>query len=120
MPRPVGLPKTGGRKRGTPNKASATREADIKASGLTPLDYMLQVMRDEEAPTELRLDAAARAAPYVHPRLSSVAVENKDGQPFAISVEQQRREAEERAREAVALIDETFGLVMAGGTTAQS
>jgi hypothetical protein len=120
MPRPVGLPKTGGRKRGTPNKASAAREAAVQASGLTPLKYMLRVMRDEKATTELRLDAAARAAPYVHPRLSSVAVENKDGQPFAISVEQQQREAEERARQAVALIDETFGLVMAGGTTAQS
>ena len=120
MPRPVGLPKTGGRRRGTPNKASAAREAEIRASGPTPLDYMLQVMRDEEAPTELRLDAAARAAPYVHPRLSSVAVENKDGQPFAISVEQQRREAEERARQALEIIDETFGLTMAGGTTAQS
>jgi hypothetical protein len=120
MPRPIGLPKTGGRKRGTPNKATAAREAEIRSSGLTPLDYMLQVMRDEEAPTELRLDAAARAAPYVHPRLASVAVENKDGQPFALSIEQQRREAEERAREAVALIDETFGLVAHAGTTAQS
>jgi hypothetical protein len=117
MPRPLGLPKTGGRKRGTPNKASAAREAAINVSGLTPLDYLLQVMRDEQVPTELRLDAATRAAPYVHPRLSSVAVENKDGQPFAISVEQQRREAEERAREAIALIDETFGLA-AGGCTA--
>jgi hypothetical protein len=119
MPRPVGLPKTGGRKCGTPNKATAAREAEIRASGLTPLDYMLQVMRDEGSPTELRLDAAARAAPYVHPRLSSVAVENKDGQPFAISVEEQQREAEERARAAVALMDETFGLVAHRGTTAQ-
>jgi hypothetical protein len=120
MPRPAGLPKTGGRKKGTSNKATVAREAAVKASGLTPLDYMLGVMRDEEAPTELRLDAAARSAPYVHPRLSSVAVENKDGQPFAISVEQQQREAEERARQAAALIDETFGLAVAGGTTVHS
>ena len=120
MPRPTGLSKTGGRKKGTPNKASAAREVEIRASGMTPLEYMLQVMRDVAAPTELRLDAAARAAPYVHPRLSSVAVENKDGQPFAISVEQQQREAEERARQAVALVDETFGLAAVGGTTAQS
>ena len=100
MSRPAGLPKTGGRKRGTPNKASAAREAAVGASGLTPLDYMLRVIRDEQAPTELRLDAAARAAPYVHPRLSSVAVENKDGQPFAISVEPNSdgRLKKERAR----------------------
>jgi len=120
MPRPAGLPKTGGRKRGTPNKASAAREVEIRASGLTPLEYMLQVMRDEEAPTELRLDAAVRAAPFVHARLSSVAVENKDGQAFAISVEQRQRETQERERRALALIEETFGLAARGGTTAQS
>jgi len=33
MPRPAGISKTGGRKEGTPNKATATREAEIKASG---------------------------------------------------------------------------------------
>src|SRR5436190_14268321 len=47
MPRPAGIPKTGGRKEGTPNKATATREAEIRASGVTPLDFMLGVMRDD-------------------------------------------------------------------------
>ena len=37
--------KTGGRKKGTPNKITAAREANIAASGLTPLDFMLGVMR---------------------------------------------------------------------------
>lgn len=61
-----------GRKAGTINKASArTREA-IAASGLTPLDYMLQVMRDEQKPFDVRLDAANKAAPYVHPKLTAV------------------------------------------------
>src|SRR5437762_8357706 len=74
MPRPAGIPKTGGRKEGTPNKATATREAEIKASGVTPLDFMLGVMRDDGETVEMRLEAAAKAAPYVHPRLSSVAL----------------------------------------------
>src|SRR5262245_40220663 len=116
MPRPAGLPKTGGRKKGTLNKATAARQAAIVASGMTPLDFMLSIMRDEGAATELRLEAACKAAPFVHPRLSAVAVENKDGEPFAISVEQQEREAEERARKALAIIDETFGLAVADGT----
>ncbi len=61
-----------GRKKGIPNRASAAREAAIAASGLTPLEYMLETMRDKKKPLELRLDMAKAAAPYVHPRLSSV------------------------------------------------
>jgi hypothetical protein len=64
--------KTGGRKRGTPNKATAVRQAEIAGSGLTPLDYMLSVMRDEQADTATRLDAAVKAAPYVHPKLATI------------------------------------------------
>ena len=64
--------KTGGRKKGTPNKATAKRQAAIEASGLTPLDYMLSIMRDEERDATERLEAAKAAAPFVHPRLSTV------------------------------------------------
>ena len=53
----------GGRKKGTPNKATAAREAAITASGLTPLDYLLTVMRDETADRHTRVDAAKAAAP---------------------------------------------------------
>ena len=61
-----------GRKPGSPNKASAEREAAIRASGLTPLDYMLAILRDESAAMIERFEAAKAAAPYVHPRLSAV------------------------------------------------
>lgn len=61
-----------GRKAGSPNKATAERQAEVAASGLTPLDYMLQVMRDEERMPDVRLDAAKAAAPYVHPKLASI------------------------------------------------
>ena len=70
--RPKGYPKTGGRQKGTPNKATAARAAEIAASGLTPLDYMLKVMRDEDEAPDVRLDAAKAAAPYVHPRLATI------------------------------------------------
>ena len=61
-----------GRKRGSPNKATIARQAEIAGSGLTPLDYMLQVMRDEENNLATRLDAAVKAAPYVHPKLATI------------------------------------------------
>jgi hypothetical protein len=40
--------------------------------GLTPLEYMLAVLRDENADTERRDEMAKAAAPYIHPRLSSI------------------------------------------------
>ena len=61
-----------GRPSGAKNKASAKREAEIAASGLTPLDYMLKVMRDRKKPADMRLDAAAKAASFVHPKLASI------------------------------------------------
>ena len=64
--------KTGGRRKGTPNKATAVRQAEIAGSGMTPLDFILEVMRNEENNLAVRLDAAVKAAPYVHPKLASV------------------------------------------------
>ncbi|MCG3134267.1 MAG: hypothetical protein HMLKMBBP_01560 [Planctomycetes bacterium] len=68
--------KYGGRKKGSRNKATAAREAEIAKSGLTPLQYMLRVMRDQKAPKEMRLEAAKSAAPYVHPKLAQIAMEH--------------------------------------------
>lgn len=69
--------------RRAPAPASAAEElAAIRASGAAPLDYLLQVMRDDRQELAKRLDAAKAAAPYVHPRLASVAVGNKDDKPF--------------------------------------
>ncbi len=56
----------GGRRKGTPNRATAAREAEIAASGMTPLDYMLSVLRDEDASIKERMWAAVAAAPYCH------------------------------------------------------
>jgi hypothetical protein len=47
-------------------------KAAIAASGETPLEYMLRIMRDEAAESTRRDDMAKTAAPYLHPRLSSV------------------------------------------------
>jgi hypothetical protein len=73
-----------------PGSATAkTREIADKAAadGITPLEFMLQIMRTEDEPAEegeeidyrlrqmrleMRFEAAKAAAPYIHPRLSSV------------------------------------------------
>lgn len=81
--------KTGGRKKGTKNKATIEREkaaaADLekaKADGTSPLEYLLKLMRDESKGDELRFEAAKAAAPYIHPKLSAIEHSGKDGGPI--------------------------------------
>lgn len=74
--------KTGGRQKGTPNKATAAKAAELAESGLLPLDFMMAAMRDETKDFEVRLDAAKSAAPYVHPRLAAIEHTGKDGGPI--------------------------------------
>jgi|AraplaL_Cvi_mTSA_1032052.scaffolds.fasta_scaffold00230_61 hypothetical protein len=70
-----------GRKAGSANKASAAREKAVRESGETPLDYLLSVMRSKATPEAMRLDAAKAAAPYVHPKLSSVELKGDPENP---------------------------------------
>jgi hypothetical protein len=99
-----------GRPKGSPNRATAERQAAIAASGRTPLDIMLENARWADAQAtrlterlveaepsldtaellreiirfrELAMEWAQLAAPYVHPRLAAVAHRhtNADGRP---------------------------------------
>jgi hypothetical protein len=72
MPRPKGLPKTGGRTKGVQNQRTRKLAEDAAADGITPIEFLLNVMRDETHEFHARLDAAKAAAPYIHPRLTSV------------------------------------------------
>lgn len=68
----------GGRRAGAGRKPGAitqkTREAAERliADGLTPLDYMLGVLRGTMPYDQHRFTAAEKAAPFMHPRLASV------------------------------------------------
>jgi hypothetical protein len=91
--------KTGGRQAGTPNKASAARQAEVAASGVTPLEVMLanmrfhhrqaeellellsaaespeakiQILGEASRHRQMAQDCAKDAANYVHPKLASV------------------------------------------------
>lgn len=81
-----GVRRGAGRPKGSPNKASAAREAAIKASGLTPLDYLLGVVRDQGVPRDARLEAARAAAPYVHPKLATIEHRGPGGGPIQHAV----------------------------------
>lgn len=94
--RPKGQAKTGGRQRGVKNKASVEREKAVAASGITPLEFMLNIMRGKPpeglGPVELlaftgmRFEAAKAAAPYVHPKLANIEHSGPDGGPMALVV----------------------------------
>ena len=95
MPR-GGARENAGRKKGAPNRKTQEQVQAIKDSGMTPLEYLLSVMRAPLPPEiqesiesskldantitaisswhERRIDAAKAAAPYVHPKLSQVEV----------------------------------------------
>lgn len=92
--------KTGGRKKGSKNKAPIERAKAIAKSGKTPLDYMLGVMRNPKGDPEMRLDAAKSAAPYVHAKLASIELAGKNGKP----IEVQSRDATEVARKIAYLL----------------
>ncbi len=64
--------KTGGRQKGARNRATAEARAAAKATGISPLDYMLSVMRDPAADQKRRDAMATVAAPYLHSKMSAV------------------------------------------------
>ena len=98
MPRP----KTGGRKRGTPNKRTALLQREVAESGLTPLEVMVKRMRWHSKEADLAVkrkdyadaerhmkeaeEAASRAAPYLHAKLSSVEMGNTTGEPLKVVI----------------------------------
>lgn len=76
-----------GRKKGS--ATAKTREIADKAAaeGITPLEYMLDVMRDVGAPVERRDDMARAAAPYIHAKLSAVEHSGNADKPVVGRVE---------------------------------
>lgn len=63
-----------GRKPGSTTRFQREQVERAKAGGLMPLDYMLEVMRDETVPRSERLDAAKSAAPYVHSKMPTAII----------------------------------------------
>src|SRR5215469_15897281 len=100
--RPKGHPKTGGRQKGVTNRATRERQAEVAASGKTPLGHMLEVLNDPSEPAARRDWAAVQAAPYIHPRLQVI-----DSRIVA-KVETSPLGSEERREKARAAIREAF------------
>jgi hypothetical protein len=66
--RPVGLPKTGGRKKGTPNKATQTIAEKLEGLGCDPIIELAKIGMSEKTPIELRVRCLSEIAPYLYPK----------------------------------------------------
>ena len=71
MPR-GGVRPNSGRPKGAKNVKTLEQVQAVVASGLSPLEYLLSVVRDVGADEGKRIDAAKAAAPYVHAKLQPV------------------------------------------------
>src|SRR3954449_8834049 len=90
--RAKGYPKTGGRQKGAVDKIK--REAILAAQGITPLDYLMMLVRAETEPgldpgvakarETLRFEAAKAAAPYVHARLQAMTLGGNPENPIKV------------------------------------
>jgi hypothetical protein len=81
MPRAKGTAKTGGRKRGTPNKQTAEVEQKAAILGMLPKEFLLYVMNanfkainepEDSITIDMRIDAAGKVAPYIHRKMPQV------------------------------------------------
>lgn len=74
----AGRPKGSKNKNRTKSAEKSGNRSEIRGKNLTPLEYMLRVMRDPREPMELRCRMAIAAAPFCHPRKGEVGSGKKE------------------------------------------
>lgn len=75
-----------GRKPGSKTKKTMDIAMAAAAAGETPLEYLLNVMRDPTVDDDRRMDAAKSAAPYCHARLNAVAVNGEIDNKITVEI----------------------------------
>lgn len=73
------------RPRGSRNRRTQGQIA-AAAAGISPLEYLLKVMRDSRMPAEVRVDAAKAAAPYMHSKLQTITHKGDENAPMQIVI----------------------------------
>lgn len=75
--RPPGFPKTGGRQRGTPNKATVDVAEKLAALGCDPLKILASLAMDPKSERELRRKCANDLMPYLYSKRTPIDVATK-------------------------------------------
>lgn len=79
MPRGGARPGAGRKSKAVKDAVEACEIAAKRSGGdMTPLDFMLALMRDKQQDLKLRMAMAQAAAPYVHPKKADAAKGKKE------------------------------------------
>lgn len=73
------MPRAGRSSTVPPPHTDAARPRTPTDPAQTPLDFLLSIMRDETATRSERVDAANKAAPYLHSKHATVDHRSSDG-----------------------------------------
>lgn len=82
--RPVGLPKTGGRTKGTPNRATLALREKLEAIGCDPFIELAKMGMNDKNSGELRERCLNDLLPYLYPKRKPVDMSSDD--PAVINV----------------------------------
>lgn len=69
-----GKPKTGGRKKGTPNKSSLSLKEQLEERGINPIDYIEAALLDPKIDSLQRANLANDLMGYLFPKRSAVSI----------------------------------------------
>ena len=101
--RPPGLPKTGGRTKGTPNRATVVLKEKLAALGCDPAVELVKIGQDFKTQVGLKVQIYTTLMPYAYPKRKLVDDADEEGVTVnrqAISPE----EALDLARDLIALL----------------
>jgi hypothetical protein len=84
MSRPFGLPKTGGRVRGTPNKKTEDLARKLRRLGCDPIEGLAKIALDPETKTELRFRCFSELAQYIYPKRKAIEIKQSEHVPELI------------------------------------
>lgn len=91
--------KTGGRKKGTPNKRNQEIQAKLDALGCDPVEGMARIAMDENNEVSLRGRMFAELAQYVLPKRKAVEVSGQMEHSYVMRAPQPHQTADEWAQQ---------------------
>jgi hypothetical protein len=87
MPRPKGLPKTGGRAIGTPNRKTLEVTAKLDGLGCDRILGLAEIAMSPETAPELRVRCYSELAGYVHAKRRAVEIASEDDHEIRVTIE---------------------------------
>jgi hypothetical protein len=113
--RPVGLPKTGGRAKGTPNCATLVLKEKLAALGCDPAEELVRIARDTKTPLGVKVIIVSTLLPFMYPKRKPV--EDPDEEHASIDVKRMcPEEALDLARELISVFGPSARAQLRGST----